>query len=272
MRRLLSFNCEGCALGASIDGDSGDLGVLIVTGGTQTRIGSHRLFERLAFALAQAGYPTFRFDRRGVGDSEGEDPDFRGNEADIVTAAQAFRDQSPTVRQMIGLGLCDGATSLALFGAQAGLGAIVLINPWLVEAEAGSPPPAAIKSRYREKLLSLDGWKRLLSGSVSYTKVLRGIMKIIASPASSSLAGDVAVSLSAARVPVELILARSDATAIAAADVWTSGTYTKALSEVPQHVTRIESDAHTFSRPGDFDGLLQACLDALQRLKASGRD
>ena len=52
MRRLLSFTCDSAALGASLDGDDGPVGVLIVTGGTQTRIGSHRMFERLGAALA----------------------------------------------------------------------------------------------------------------------------------------------------------------------------------------------------------------------------
>ncbi|HEX8528226.1 MAG TPA: hydrolase 1, exosortase A system-associated, partial [Allosphingosinicella sp.] len=71
MRRLLSFDCEGSAIGASLDPAGGETGLLLVTGGTQTRIGSHRMYERLAAALAEAGWPCFRFDRRGVGDSEG---------------------------------------------------------------------------------------------------------------------------------------------------------------------------------------------------------
>ncbi len=57
----------------------------------------------------------------------------------------------------IGFGLCDGATALALFGRQAGLDGLILVNPWLVEAEAGEPPPAAIRAHYRRRLLSLRG-------------------------------------------------------------------------------------------------------------------
>jgi hypothetical protein len=58
MRRLLSFDCEGAALGASLDSAEGSTGLLLVTGGTQTRIGSHRMFERLAAALARRAGPA----------------------------------------------------------------------------------------------------------------------------------------------------------------------------------------------------------------------
>ena len=81
---------------------------------------------------------------------------------------------------MIGFGLCDGATALALFGKAAGLDALILVNPWLVEAEADAPPPAAIRAHYRKRLLSLEGWKKILSGAVDYRKLLKGLRKIFA--------------------------------------------------------------------------------------------
>ncbi len=145
MRRLLTFDCEGATLGGSLDAAEGKTGLLIVTGGSQTRIGSHRMFERLAAAVAAAGHPCFRFDRRGVGDSEGDDPGYRGSSADLLAAVQAFRAVCPGVERIVGFGLCDGGTALSLFGAQAGLDALLLANPWLVEAETDAPPAAAIK-------------------------------------------------------------------------------------------------------------------------------
>ncbi len=57
MRRLLTFDCDGAALGASLDAATGSTGLLMVTGGTQTRIGSHRMYERLAKRLAQPRIP-----------------------------------------------------------------------------------------------------------------------------------------------------------------------------------------------------------------------
>ncbi|HEU0134575.1 MAG TPA: hydrolase 1, exosortase A system-associated, partial [Allosphingosinicella sp.] len=189
MRRLLSFDCDGLALGASLDAAGGTTGLIFVTGGTQTRIGSHRMYERLALALAGEGWPCFRYDRRGVGDSEGEDPDYKESGPDLAAAAAAFRREQPQLERLIGFGLCDGASTLALHGRSAGLDGYILANPWFVEAEAGAPPAAAIKSRYKDQLLSLDGWKRLLSGSISYRKVLKGLARIVSSR-PSSLAGE----------------------------------------------------------------------------------
>jgi exosortase A-associated hydrolase 1 len=264
MRRLLSFDCDGAALGASLDGAEGRTGLLFVTGGTQTRIGSHRMYERLAAALAQAGWPCFRFDRRGVGDSEGDDPDFRGSGPDLAAAAAAFRREQPQLNRLLGFGLCDGASALALHGNTAGLDGYLMVNPWFVEAEAGERPAAAIKSHYKEQLLSLHGWKRLLSGSISYRKLLTGLRKMVASE-PSTLAGEIAAAMAKAGIPAQLILATRDSTAIAAQSEWSSPTF-KSFREANPAPVAIDSDSHTFSRPGDEEALLAAVKGALERL------
>jgi exosortase A-associated hydrolase 1 len=264
VRRLLSFDCEGSALGASLDSAEGETGLLLVTGGTQTRIGSHRMYERLALALSEAGWPCFRFDRRGVGDSEGEDPDFKESGPDLAAAAAAFRREQPQLRRLIGFGLCDGASALALHGQPAGLDGYLLANPWFVETEAGEPAAAAIKSRYKDQLLSLQGWKRLLSGSISYRKVLKGLSKIVSSK-PSSLAGEISTALGKARVPAQLILASGDGTAIAAEAEWSSPAF-RSLRQANPPPLKIDSDSHTFSRPGDEEALLAAVTKALKSL------
>ncbi|MDT9597767.1 hydrolase 1, exosortase A system-associated [Sphingosinicella rhizophila] len=268
MRRLLSFQCAGETLGASVDEAAGPLGVLMVTGGGQTRIGSHRMYERLAARLADHGHPCFRFDRRGVGDSEGNDPGFRACGPDLAAAAHAFRQEGKGLEKVIGFGLCDGATALALFGAAANLDGLILVNPWFVEAEAGVPPPAAIRKHYRQRLTSLDGWKRALTGSMSYGKLLKGIVKILAPP-PSSLASEAADALGTARLPVRLILARGDATAIAAEAEWNAHAFRK-VRDAAAPPLRIDSDSHTFARGGDLEALLQACLASIETL--SGGD
>src|SRR5206468_9759828 len=133
--RLLSFACAGAELAASLDGADGGTGLLLVTGGSQTRIGSHRMYEDIAKSLVKKGYPCLRYDRRGVGDSAGEDPGFRGSGPDLAAAAAAVRRESEGLERVIGFGLCDGATALALVGAAARLDGLILVNPWLVEAE-----------------------------------------------------------------------------------------------------------------------------------------
>ena len=265
MRRLLTFSCEGAALGASLDSAAGsEAGVLLPTGGSQTRIGSHRMYERLSKALAKQGFCCFRYDRRGVGDSEGEDPGFLGSEADLTAAAQAFRREVPGLKRVYGFGLCDGASVIALFGGEARLDGLIMVNPWLVEAEADAPPPAAVRAHYLDRLKSVEGWRKLLTGSVDYRKLLRGVKSIAARNEDSSLADRIASGLKRGGAPVELILADKDATAIAAEDAMKGPSF-RGLAIERQ---RIASDSHTFARPGDDEKLLAATLTALRRLEA----
>ena len=261
MRRLLTLPCEGAELGASLDVADGALGLVFVTGGTQTRIGSHRLFERLAAALAVQGTPCFRFDRRGVGDSSGEDPDWRGSGPDLAAAVAAFRAACPRLERVIGLGLCDGASALALHGEAAGLSGVILVNPWLVEAAPGEPAPAAIKHHYQERLRSPEGWRKILLGSMSWRKLLGGIHKIVTAP-DSALSGEVADALRAGALPADAILSRRDGTAIAARGELAKPSFDGLL----RHPTvEIETDSHTFARPGDFERLLAAVTATLAR-------
>jgi len=264
MRRLLTFGCEGAELAASLDGSGGRTGLLLVTGGSQTRVGSHRMYERLAKSLAQLGYPCLRYDRRGVGDSAGEDPGFRGSGPDLEAAAALFRSESPGLGRMIGLGLCDGATALALFGAAAKLDALILVNPWLVEADSGEPPAAAIRAHYRKRLLSLEGWKKILSGAVDYRKLLRGIGKISARREDSSLAQETAFALAARRLRAWAIFAAGDATAIAAEQALGA----PAFAGLIEGRETIGSDSHTFARTGDEKALLIAVVRAVEALSA----
>ena len=261
MRRLLSFACDGTELGATLDAAGGEIGLLLVTGGSQTRIGSHRMYERLAKALARQGISCLRFDRRGVGDSGAADPGFRGSAPDVAAAAGLLRAEQPGLKRVIGFGLCDGATAIALFAEKAGLDGLILVNPWLVEAVANEPPPAAIKRHYRERLLSLDGWKRILSGRVSYGKALRGLLRI-GRASASPLAQQVAEALARHERPAQWILATGDATAIAAeAEI-----QDPAFRNLGIEPIRVETDSHPFARPGDEGALLKAVLKALERL------
>lgn len=234
MRHGLSFTCGGARLVATLDRAPGTTGLLIATGGRQTRVGPHRLMAELARAVATAGYPVLRFDRRGIGDSEGDDPGYRGSGPDIAAAATALRAACPHVTRIVGLGLCDAAAALALHGHDAGLDALVLLNPWVVEAEAGAPPPAAVRAYYRDRLLSIDGWRRLLTHGVSIKGLLRAISKT-----DQALADDVKASL---QLPATALVAQHDATARAFLDQF---------SDDDMRIIRRDSASHSFASPGD---------------------
>ena len=167
MRRLLTIRCEDAMIGATLDEAKGTTGILIVTGGTQTRIGSHRMFERLAVALAAAGHPCLRFDRRGVGDSEGEDRGWRGSGPDIAAVVSDFRRDHRGMEKLVGIGLCDGASALALFGGRPAC------RRHPDQSLAVETRPMSCQPRrsaiYRRRLTSLEGWGKLLTGTVLIT-------------------------------------------------------------------------------------------------------
>jgi exosortase A-associated hydrolase 1 len=262
MRRLLTFPCEGAELAASLDAADGEVGVLMVTGGSQTRVGSHRMYERLSKALSENGFSSFRFDRRGVGDSAGEDPGFKRSAADLAAAANAFRKQAPEVTRFIGFGLCDGASALALFGKAAGLDGLILVNPWLVEANEDAPAPAAVRAHYAKRLTSREGWKKLLSGAVDWRKLFKGLRSLSSRNAPSPLAGETAAALRSGGLRSWLIHAEGDATGIAAA----SELEGRAFAGLIEGREIIKTDSHTFAREGDEAALLAATMRALKAL------
>jgi len=97
--------------------------VLMVPGRTQNRCGPHRLYVKLAWRLAAAGYRVVRLDPSGLGDSAGRcDPiAMRGDVADALTR---LRPESATYL----LGLCEGA-ALARAAAGADLAGLILLAP-----------------------------------------------------------------------------------------------------------------------------------------------
>ena len=75
-------------------------GMVIVVGGPQYRVGSHRQFVLLARALAARGTPVLRFDLAGMGDSDGEFAGFERSAADIRAAIDASRRGTQRARSV----------------------------------------------------------------------------------------------------------------------------------------------------------------------------
>ena len=91
MSRLhLTFECADTTLAGTLDTAMGSSGLLLVTGGNEVRSGAFSGQAALAARIAAAGFPVFRFDRRGVGDSGGENLGFRKSMRDIECALAAF--------------------------------------------------------------------------------------------------------------------------------------------------------------------------------------
>ena len=145
------------------------LGVLIVVGGPQYRVGSHRQFVLLARHLATHGHAVLRFDVRGMGESSGAQ---RGFEAlnDDIAAGIGMLMQVDGVERVALWGLCDGASASLLYldaTADPHVAGVVLLNPWVRSPE--SLARTHVKHYYRERLLQPAFWGKLVRGGVGLT-------------------------------------------------------------------------------------------------------
>lgn len=263
MRRLIEFLCAGETLVGSLDEAPATTGLLIVSGGNEVRMGAHRGMALLAARVAKAGHPVFRFDRRGIGDSTGENAGFETTADDITAAADALRRESGVAR-IVAYGNCDAATALAFFHARAGIDALLLANPWTIEATDDLPPAAAIRSLYADKLKNPREWLRLLRGGVNIGKLAKGLAKLSKKrpEVSGSLAARLAQALGAAQAPVTILLATGDNTAIAFADEWRSPAFEPA--RVRSKLIGLASDSHSFASVADKDWLFEQVIAALR--------
>jgi pimeloyl-ACP methyl ester carboxylesterase len=258
MRTIVAIPCAGETLAATIDGpDDARIGWLLVTGGRQTRVGPHRLYERLASRMADAGHAVIRFDRRGVGDSTGEDGGYLASGPDLAAARAELTARFLRLDTLLGFGLCDGATALALHGGR--LDGIVAANPWVVEPQGGLPPAAAIRGHYAKRLGDIAAWKRLLTGGVNLRRLVRSLVRSRRTD-DASLARRFA---DGAARPV-IVLADGDGTAQAFAAAW------KGLN-VPATLVRVATPSHSFADAPAFEALASAMLDHSAAIASSSK-
>ena len=253
-RRHLSFACEGARLAATLDEAAGSAGLLIVTGGNETRAGAFSGQAQLAARIAAAGYPVCRFDRRGVGDSEGENRGFRHSATDTAAALASFRTECPALTRVVGFGNCDAASALMLANG-AGLDALVLANPWTIEGDDVTPPPAAVRARYADKLRDPKELIRLLTGKVSLKKLAHGIVHALRPPPPpSSLAQELKSGLARFNGPAAILLAGRDRTAQAFEAAW---------DKADPRIARMADASHAFAEPDAREWLFRQILAAL---------
>jgi pimeloyl-ACP methyl ester carboxylesterase len=91
----------------------------------------HRAYKQIAIRLNRAGFPTFRFDYYGWGDSAGEDTDATINrwEKDIAEAIRETKRQSGVARVVL-IGLRLGATlALNVANGRQDIAGVVLWEP-----------------------------------------------------------------------------------------------------------------------------------------------
>lgn len=258
--RALAFRCGGDTLVgiASVPAEPGTRGVLIVVGGPQYRVGSHRQFALLARHLAAQGIAAMRFDVRGMGDSGGDERDFEGIQDDIRAALDAFVAAVPGMRDVVLWGLCDGASAAALYApGDARVRGLVLLNPW-VRTDDGVAR-TTLKHHYRDRLRDPAFWRKLARGQFDYVGSVKSMLGLVRAAfgagsrqqdgATAPLPERMRQSLHAFGGRTLLVIGGADLTGREFCDVAGSTPAWKRLSSAP-HVAwrRLEDADHTFSR------------------------
>ena len=259
MRRHVTFQCADDTLAGTLDDAAGAAGLLIVSGGNEIRCGAHGGQAELAQHFAQAGHPVFRYDRRGIGDSEGDNGEFESSADDIAAAVAAFRAEAPHVTHIAAFGNCDAATALALFQMGLSIDTLILANPWVIEQEASgeadeeaptTPSAAAIRARYWARIKNPRSIIDLFSGKINLRKLVGGLAKASQREEASGLAVRLAKALGETDRPVQILLAKRDTTALAFFAAWKDTVFEEARSRENIRLTEYDSASHSFADAG----------------------
>lgn len=226
-------------------------GVLVVVGGPQYRVGSHRQFALLANDLAAQGYAVMRFDYRGMGDSTGEPRSFEDIGEDLRAAVERFVSEVPEVTEVVLWGLCDAASATLFYAHQdPRVAGVVVLNPWVRSAR--SEARTYLKHYYLRHAFSAGPWARLLRGELDLGASARSFLRNLGTAKSgskSSLPERMADGLARFKGPTLLITAGDDLTAKEFLDAAQASSRWRRLlrsSRVTQH--RLPEATHTFPR------------------------
>ena len=237
-------------------------GVLIIPGGPQYRIGSHRQFVLLARRLADQGYPVLRFDYRGMGDAVGEPRmlngiEFEDLDPDIAAALDAFFSKCPGMTEVVLWGLCGAASAALMYACKdVRVRGLVLLNPWVRTQETLAR--AHIKHYYLKRLLQLGFWTKAARGKLQARASLRALaenlkLAVVAARRSGdgsklSLGEHMLAGLRKYDGKLLIVLSGNDLTAAEFAD-YAKGSYawTKLLEEHRAIIQEFAGADHTFS-------------------------
>ncbi|MGE3509284.1 MAG: alpha/beta hydrolase [Vicinamibacterales bacterium] len=196
----VTFTFEGCRLVGSLHHPERAVpyrpAVVLFNQGPVDRGGAHRLYIKLTAHLTALGFTVFRFDARGIGESEGlftgeltpplSVPDAygliqRGAWVPDARAAIAYLNTTHRIDKVILGGLCGGAVTAFLTGSDhpAVVGMFGIGTPLTFTASTmrvADLPEAVIQRDtigYLKKLVNPSAWGRFLSFQTDYKTLVK---------------------------------------------------------------------------------------------------
>jgi exosortase A-associated hydrolase 1 len=252
------------------------LGVLIIVGGPQYRVGSHRQFTLMARALARSGFAVMRFDYRGMGDSDGSPRTFETVDEDLHAAIETFFRAAPGLERVVLWGLCDAASAILMHAPRdARVSGFVLANPW-VRSVAGEAK-AFVRHYYLRRLLQRSFWAKVLSGESNPARALISFLRDVRTAyarrgaplaeAGSSFVERMRIGLQKSRLPILLLMSERDLTASEFDDLANRDpSWRRALSREGVQIIRLAGADHTFSERAALELATTHCNDWLRRI------
>ena len=249
-------------------------GVLVIVGGPQYRVGSHRQFVQLARGLAASGFPVFRFDCRGMGDSTGVFPGFEHLEPDVRCAMDEFARQIPNLPGVVIFGLCDAASAALMYcRSDPRVRGLILANPW-VRTPSGEAR-SYVQHYYSQRLLQTAFWRKLLTGRMNVAAAVTDFLRKLWSmrfgagtrtaPGNESFIDCMRQGLEQFRPPVLMFLSEQDLTAQEFRDLCGADTSWQAALNRPGVTTVNVSGDHTFSSRAAGEQVVNTCASWLQQ-------
>jgi len=252
-----------------------DHGIVIVVGGPQYRVGSHRQFVTTARALGEAGHAALRFDYRGMGDSSGPARSFERVAEDIRAAVDALTDEVAGLRGVVLYSLCDGASAALMYApTDPRIKALILVNPWV--RTDSTEAATQLRFYYGRRLLQASFWRKLLTAGINPlaagADLARSVSRSLESaPASSSsYVNRMLAALDAFPGAVLFQISGQDLTASEFVQLCGSDDgWRRSVSRSSVTWLDLPDADHTFSTRAHLDAANRSCVDWLVSLGSS---
>lgn len=250
------------------------IGVVIVVGGPQYRVGSHRQFVLTARALASGGFPVLRFDYRGMGDSDGPMRTFEEVQEDVRAAIDTLLCESPQVSKVVLYGLCDAASAVLMYCTEdERVSGLIVANPW-VRTPKGEAN-AHLWHYYPRRVLQRSFWSKLLKGKVGVASAGAGFLRTVQQAQASDAAAQATPQssfidrmlrgLAGFRGRILLLISERDLTAAEFSDLCKRARrWRRAVDRRGVELRRLRGADHTFSTHSDLEHANSLCIEWLK--------